>query len=128
MAEHTVVTLPGDGIGKIVLPEALRVQVGRRPLERMCLQLDLAEVGLFDRSLSEFNPIRRVGQECAYDLFDKSHVSVQRLQDRIDVNDESVRVRGFRPLAGSGGRSKGNASFATRGSVRPFSRKSMTGT
>jgi isocitrate dehydrogenase (NAD+) len=25
MAEHTVVTMPGDGIGKVVLPEALRV-------------------------------------------------------------------------------------------------------
>lgn len=25
MARYTVVTMPGDGIGKVVLPEALRV-------------------------------------------------------------------------------------------------------
>ena len=25
MAKHVVVTMPGDGIGKVVLPEALRV-------------------------------------------------------------------------------------------------------
>lgn len=52
MTRRTVVTLPGDGIGKVVLPEALRV------LEAVGFQADYVEAGIgWEHWVEEGNPL-----------------------------------------------------------------------
>ncbi|HHQ47338.1 MAG TPA: isocitrate/isopropylmalate dehydrogenase family protein [Acidobacteria bacterium] len=52
MTRRTVVTMPGDGIGKVVLPEALRV------LEAAGFEADYVEAGIgWDHWVNEGNPL-----------------------------------------------------------------------
>ncbi len=52
MAKRTVVVMPGDGIGKVVLPEALRV------LDAVGFEAEYVEAGIgWDYWINEGNPL-----------------------------------------------------------------------